>query len=95
MTVVPTTAVDGTPLVFQGQEQVASMQFEGVTQTRMQYDTFKTWFAKRYAVLLVDDLGRQMQVVLEKWEPKRASTFNNHYRHTYTATYRVLSGGFS
>lgn len=95
ITNVPTTAPDGVALNFQGEETVPTMNFQGTLRTKTQYDAFNTWYKKRRPFILVDDLGRGMVVYFEKWEPKRASTFHLPYRFTYTATFRVLSGGLS
>ncbi len=95
ITRVPTTAVDGKPLVFEGQEEVMTMEFKGVILNLGQYDAFKTWFAKSYAVLLTNDLGQRLQVRLESFVPVRAPKVGHPNRHTYTCACSVLSGGTS
>lgn len=93
ITTRPTCASDGTNFYFEGQEDVWAMDLKGKVLTQSQYDNFRLWFAKRYLVLLTDDLGRQMQVYLEQWNPKRASLRHHPYRVDYTMKIKVVALG--
>lgn len=88
-----TLASDGTPLIYEGAEDIATMPLKGVCLTKSAYEGMLAWFSKPYLVLLTDDLGRQMQVRLESFKPKRAPLHHHPYRHTYAATVRVFGFG--
>ncbi len=90
LTVVPTTGADGTPLIFEGDDDLMTSEFSGVILTNAQYDAFKVWFGYNRPIGLVDDLGRISYIHLTKLAPKRAQRLQHMHRQTYTMSFNYL-----
>lgn len=87
----PTTAEDGTAVLYEGQDPRPTTTFSGTILTEAQYDAMIAWFNKRYPITVDDDLGRTMTIYITGFDPKRAQRRSHPWRHTYTVDVVILA----
>jgi hypothetical protein len=85
-----TLAPDGPTLVFAGRNQPLKISFSGVILTETEYDDMIEWFQKNYPIQLTDDLGREMIILITKFEPKRIRMASRQWRHDYSVEATIL-----
>ncbi len=87
-----TSAPDGKPLIFEGQDQVNRLEWSGVILTQAHYDAYVTWWQKRRQIKLTDDYGRQFWIYLTSFKPTRRITGQRTYpwRHDFNVTAVIL-----
>ena len=90
VTPVPTTAADGTGLVFEGDDDILSSEFVVRVHTKAQYDALRTWMDKHHPIFVTDDLGRRSVIVLTKLTAKRKWSVQHAYRQELTVAYKIL-----
>lgn len=79
-----TAAPNGKTLIYEGRDEPASFTFSGTLLTQAHFIAFQTWFLKRHAIYITDDLGRTFAVYITSFDPKRARSAQNPWKHTYT-----------
>jgi hypothetical protein len=89
MTVLPTTAPDGFPVVMEGNQDVLEVEATGVLRTYTQYNAMVRWAKKQHVVLLTDDIGRRSYILTTEFNPKRGGHAAAPFRMTYTWKYFV------
>lgn len=85
-----TSAPDGKTLVFEGRDEVQTLEFSGVILTEDQYYAFIDWWRKRHQIHITDDLGRQFWAYITSFEPKRVRAQSHPWKHTYSASATVV-----
>ena len=85
-----TAAPDGKVLMFEGRDEPQQMRVDGVILNQALLDTIVTWWQKRYAVEVLDDLCRSFNIYITAFEPKRERSNSHVWRHTYTLEYTIL-----
>jgi len=85
-----TAAPDGKILMFEGRDEPQQMSVSGTILSQSLLDAFVVWFQKRYAVTVLDDLGRTFKIYITAFEPKRERSNSHAYKHTYTLEYTIL-----
>ncbi len=85
-----TSAPDGLVIIFEGQDEVQAITWDGTILEQAHYEALQEWWAKRTQLLLTDDLGRQFWVYLQTFEPKRVRAAHSPWKHTYTITAVIL-----
>lgn len=86
-----TTAPDGKTLVYEGQDEVQEIEWQGVILSQDQYNNLKYWYDKRHQVKLTDDLNREMYIYIHSFEPTRRRSTNYDWSHEYTMKATILS----
>lgn len=85
-----TSAPDGKTLMFEGRDEVQTLEFSGVILTEAQYNAFIYWWKKRHQIHITDDLGRQFWAYITMFDPKRERAHNYPWKHSYTAAATVV-----
>lgn len=85
-----TSAPDGQTLVFEGQDEVRDLQWDGVIREQAHYDALYAWWDKRRQLLFTDDLGRSYWVYLISFEPKRMRAVRAPWKHQYVMRAVIL-----
>lgn len=85
-----TSAPGGLTLIFEGQDEVQEISWEGTILEQAHYDALRSWWAKRRQLLLTDDLGRQFWVYLQTFAPKRVRAATRPWKHTYSMKAVIL-----
>lgn len=85
-----TSADTGRTVIFEGRDAPASTQFSGTVLTEDQYNQMVFWFNKRGMLLLEDDLGREFNIYIIKFSPKRRLSRTYPWRHDYTVEYFIV-----
>jgi hypothetical protein len=85
-----TSAPDGLTLIFEGQDEVQEITWEGTILEQAHYDALYEWWAKRRQLLLTDDMGREFWVYLQTFEPKRVRAAHHPWKHTYSMKAVIL-----
>lgn len=85
-----TAAPNGKVLVFEGQDDVQKIDFNGTILEQAQYDAFVTWWRKRYQIKVTDDLLREFMIVIESFEPTRVRARSHPWKHTYNVKATIL-----
>lgn len=85
-----TSAPDGKTLLFEGQDEVQTLQWSGVILTQAHYDKYVEWWQKRRQIRLTDDLGRQYWIYLTSFEPTRRRAATRPWKHDFNATATIL-----
>ena len=79
-----TTAPDGKPIIFEGQDEVLNASVSGVILNEDQLAVLTEWFKRRHLVKLTDDLGRAYIIYLTGLQAGRQRSAHYHWKHTYT-----------
>jgi hypothetical protein len=90
ITYYATTADDSVTVFYEGADQPQQVQVSGTLLSETQYNAMVYWYSKRRQVLLTDDLGRQMWVYFTQWTPTRKWSYQNPWRHDWTASFYVF-----
>ena len=90
LSVVKTTAVDGAPVTYQGEEKLPTVQVTGVLHTLAHYRQLAQFASVNYPVLLTDDFGRSMEILITDFIPKREASRGAVYRMSYTLNYTLI-----
>jgi hypothetical protein len=85
-----TTAPDGKTIMFEGRDEVRTIELSGTILDQDQLETFQDWYDKRYQIQIEDDLGRTFWVYITSFEADRAWSVNHHWRHRYRMSMTVL-----
>lgn len=76
-------APDGKALLFEGREQVQTLEWSGAILTQQQFEAFDEWSRKRHQINVVDDLRREFSIIITSFEPTRVRSRQYPWRHTY------------
>lgn len=90
LTTQSTTAPDGKPIIFEGQDEVLNASVSGVILNEDQLAVLTEWFKRRHLVKLTDDLGRAYIIYLTGLQAGRQRSAHYHWKHTYTLEYTVF-----
>jgi len=85
-----TLAPNGHALIYEGQDPVRELTWEGVILTQTHYQTYVDWWDKRHQIKLTDDLGRQYVIYIKSFQPKRERAVHYPWKHSYTVTAVIL-----
>ena len=85
-----TAAPDGKVLMFEGRDEPQQMSVSGVILDEALLNALVTWYEKRYAVTVEDDLGRTFNIYITSFDPKRERSVSHPWRHSYTLEYTIL-----
>jgi hypothetical protein len=91
LTLKQVTAIDGQVLLYEGQPTLAQWTFSGDIKDAAHYDLLRSWvYDRKHRIYVTDHFGRQLLVVLTKFDavPKRG--VGVYWRHTYTITGTVI-----
>lgn len=86
-----TSAPGGLTLIFEGQDEVQELSWDGVILEQEHYDKLLEWWDKRRQLLLTDDLGREMWIYIQSFQPKRVRSALHPWKHTYSCKAVILS----
>jgi len=78
-----TAAPDGKTLIFQGRQEVQTLEFDGVLFQQVEVEAFVRWWQKKNQITVTDDLGRNFSVVIQEFTPKRVRSAQHAWKHTY------------
>lgn len=89
-----TTAIDGRPIMFEGNAPPHEWSFSGVSLNKAHYDELRRWVDKTNPIRIYDHLDRRMEVYLTQFEAvpqpggKRTVaapvSVDDHWKHEYT-----------
>lgn len=85
-----TVAPGGKTLLFEGADEVQTLEFSGVILEQTQYDAFRLWWAKRRQIKVTDDLEREYWVYIKTFAPKRERAIHHPWKHSYSVTAVIL-----
>jgi len=85
-----TAAPDGKVLMFEGRDEPQNMSVSGVILSEELLNALVTWYQKRYAVTVEDDLGRTFSIYITSFDPQRERSVSHPWRHSYTLEYTIL-----
>ena len=85
-----TSAPGGRTLIYEGQDEVMQIPWEGTLLTEAEYNALWTWWDKRRQLRLTDDLGRQFWIYIQSFEPRRVLAATAPWKHTYSIQAVVL-----
>jgi hypothetical protein len=85
-----TSAPGGMTLIFEGQDEVRELTWDGVILEQAHYDALYAWWDKRRQILLTDDLGRQYWIYIISFEPKRVRAAHHPNKHEYSMKALIL-----
>lgn len=85
-----TAAPDGKVLMFEGRDEPKTMSVSGVILSQTLLDALVTWYEKRYAIEVEDDLGRTFKIYITSFQPQREFSVSHPWRHSYTLEYTIL-----
>lgn len=87
------SAVDGQVLLFEGAKQAPEWTFTGRTLEADHYEALRAWVYDRLGrrVVIVDHFGRNLVVVLKKFDPIPKRAVGKYWSHEYTVTAIVIS----
>lgn len=85
-----TTAPDGKTLLFEGQDQVQTLEWSGAILEQAHYDAYITWWRKRRQIKLTDDLGREYWIYITSFKPSRKRSRERAWRHDFTFSAIIL-----
>lgn len=91
MTYQNTLSPGGRVLIFEGQTEAQEVEFSGTILDQAQYDAMVLWFNKRHQIRLTDDLGRQFNIYITEFTPKRERAYHHPWKHSYSVKYVVMS----
>lgn len=86
-----TSAPGGLTLIYEGQDEVREIEWEGVILEQAHYEALYLWWDRRRQLLLTDDMGREFWVYLQTFEPKRVRSALHPWKHTYSMKAVILS----
>lgn len=79
-----TTAVDGQPIVFEGNTPLAQWEFSGTVRTQEHYLELQRWVNKRNRIVITDHFGRTIPCYLIDFAPVPRRAINVYWFHDYT-----------
>lgn len=88
-----TSAPGGMTLLFEGQDEVKEITWDGTILEKEHYDALLEWWDKRRQLKLTDDLGRSYWVYLQNFEPVRVRAALHPWKHTYTIKAVIVDWG--
>lgn len=88
---VQTTAPGGAVILFEGADEPRTGTFSGTILELAHYQAFTTWWAKRYPIVMRDDLGRDQTIYITEFAPERVRSALYPYKHKFTCSYVVLA----
>lgn len=92
ITTLPTTAIDGNTLVWEGRSTPAAFTFGGSILDRAHYEALRHWVYDRQGrMFLFDHFGRRMVVNFKKFDPEPRRRVGRYWSHEYTIDCLVLS----
>lgn len=85
-----TAGQGGNVLMFEGRDAVKQFTVTGTILTQAHYEAMITWFSKRHAITVTDDLGRTFSIYITAFTPRRRRSALYPYKHDYTLAYTEL-----
>ncbi len=87
------TAVDGKVLLFEAARQPPEWTFTGTILDPAHFEALRSWTYDRLGrrVVITDHFGRNLVVVLKKFDPVPKRSLGRYWRHEYTMTAIVIS----
>lgn len=85
-----TAAPDGKTLLFEGRDEVQTIDISGTILTQAQLDAFTAWSDKRHQVRVTDDLGRQYWVYITTFSATRNRRASHPWHHSYQMSMLIL-----
>lgn len=83
----------GVGIVFQGNGELDSMEWEGALLSEDHVDFWYDLAENTRPVRLTDDLGKQVWILIETFEPKREWKASNQFFVKFTATAVIVDRG--
>jgi len=80
----------GNVLMFEGRDAVKTYSVTGTILTQEHYEAMITWFNKRHALTVTDDLGRTFSIYITGFTPRRRRSALYPYKHEYQLDYTEL-----
>jgi len=90
ITYTNTAGQNGNVLAFEGRDAPKQHTISGTILTQVHLEAFVTWFEKRHAITVTDDLLRTFSIYITGFAPRRQRSALHPYKHTYTMTYVEL-----
>jgi hypothetical protein len=84
------SAASNKTLLYQLPRETATNSLQGTILSQSQYEELREWSKKRYALTLVDDLGRSSSIYIQMFNLERAQSPDQPYRTSYTFKYLTL-----
>lgn len=63
---------------------------QGTLLSQAEYDALIGWWQHADTVLIVDHLGREFQVMIEDFDPKRVKNATNPWKHTWSMRFTIF-----
>lgn len=86
-----TAAPDGSVILMEGRDEVRELEFNGIIRTEAHYTAMVTWFTKRHAIELTDDLDRVFRIYITEFRPTRKRAATAPWKHDYSVRATVIS----
>jgi hypothetical protein len=86
-----TSAPDGKTLLFEGQDQVQTLEWSGAILEQAHHEKYVEWFQKRRQIRVTDDLGRVMWIYITSYKPTRLRTVEKPWRHNFDVSAIILN----
>lgn len=80
----------GSVLAFEGRDSVQEIEVSGTLKTEAHFNALVTWFQKRHAVQVSDDLGRSYDIYITGFTPTRRRSYVFPWKHDYVLRYIVI-----
>lgn len=88
------SALTGTPIVSEGTTQPATWQFEGSIVDHAHYMALHRWvYVITNRIVITDHFGRDIDCLLQKYDPVPRRAVNKYWRHDYKITGLVFAVG--
>ena len=91
LTTDTTTAINGQPIVFSGQDALSVITVDMKVISQAWYESLVTWSQKRNPMTLTDDLGNTWTVLIRKMTFQRLNKISHPWRFDVNAAFLVLS----
>lgn len=86
-----TSAPDGKVISFEGRDNPQPFEFSGTLFTEDEYNTFVTWWNKRYQIQVTDDLGRTFTIEIKSFRPTRRRAIQHPWKHDYEVSATIVN----
>lgn len=79
-----TTAVDGQVILFEGNTEPAQWEFGGSIRSKEHYEGLREWvYGLRRRITITDHFGRDIECVLQQFDPVPKRSVAVYWRHDY------------
>lgn len=85
-----TAAADGQTIAYEGRREPQRFEWEGVTFTEEEHQTFVEWWEKGYQIDVTDDRDREWRVYLTNYRPKRAASLHYPDKREYQMSSLII-----